>query len=101
MTCCPSGADDSNQSVALGKRYQKKAATVGMSNDYFAKLLRGVARVVVDSGERVDEDGDGFFERNAVFPKVCLGLLRVPGELKSHRDVSISLELGLAVLRTG
>jgi len=55
-----------------------------MSNDDLPPLSAGVKRIVVNSGKRIAEHRERLFERDTMFPAVCIRLCSIPSKAESH-----------------
>jgi hypothetical protein len=68
------GTDDADMITAFGKTYDEQTACKIMANQQLTFLLRGVIRIVENTGERIGEYARCILERDSVLVKVrgCL-----------------------------
>jgi hypothetical protein len=68
--------DDSDSWLSLSKAYQQQPLLVRMPDDDLAMLVLRMVKIVVNSGERIRENGNGFLEGDAMILEIftaCCG----------------------------
>src|SRR5262249_17485648 len=64
-TSCSASADKTNYLTTLGKGYQEQPRPGRMANDNLASFTSRVLGIIMNTRERVTENGDGFLEIDA------------------------------------
>jgi len=62
MPCRPASADETNAPWALAEGNEEKTSPHRTAHDDFTVLDRRMARIVVNPGQRVAENGERFLE---------------------------------------